>query len=171
MKIAITGHTKGIGKALFDLLSTDYECLGFSRSTGYNISAPGKILQKSTHADIFINNAYHETDQELLFELLLKNWKEDTSKTIVNINSRAHYSSVGASTYSDSKISLWESSRKYLTNRKCRIINVSPGYVDTDMVAHQRGKVNMITAKQCAEYIKWAIEQPIEIYELALWKL
>ena len=28
-----------------------------------------------------------------------------------------------------------------------------------------------ITAEQCADYIKWAIEQPIEIWDLSLWKL
>ena len=27
-----------------------------------------------------------------------------------------------------------------------------------------------ITAEQCAEYIKWAVEQPIEIYNLDLWE-
>ena len=35
MKIAITGHTKGIGKAIADLYPN---VIGFSRSNGYDIS-------------------------------------------------------------------------------------------------------------------------------------
>ena len=37
MKIAITGHTKGIGKHLYDNLSLAYEVKGFSKSEGYDI--------------------------------------------------------------------------------------------------------------------------------------
>ena len=37
-KIAITGHTRGIGKALTERLDQDnYEVKGFSQSTGYNL--------------------------------------------------------------------------------------------------------------------------------------
>ena len=37
MKISITGHSKGIGKACFDLLSKEHNVVGFSRSNGFNI--------------------------------------------------------------------------------------------------------------------------------------
>ena len=40
MKIAITGHTKGIGKAIADLYPN---VIGFSRSKGYDISVLDKI--------------------------------------------------------------------------------------------------------------------------------
>ena len=43
MKIAITGHTKGIGKACFDLFNTDNNCIGFSRSNGFDISVNGVV--------------------------------------------------------------------------------------------------------------------------------
>jgi short-subunit dehydrogenase len=42
MKIAITGHTKGIGKAIAGLYYTD-EVVGFSRSNGYDISKPEDV--------------------------------------------------------------------------------------------------------------------------------
>ena len=39
-KIAITGHTKGIGKAIADLYSKkNYEVIGLSRSNGYDMSS------------------------------------------------------------------------------------------------------------------------------------
>lgn len=35
MKYAVTGHTLGIGKAIYEELSPN--CIGFSKSTGYDI--------------------------------------------------------------------------------------------------------------------------------------
>ena len=56
---AITGHTKGIGKAISDKLSLSYNIIGFSRSNGFDISIDqGKIIKESQGADIFINNAF-----------------------------------------------------------------------------------------------------------------
>ena len=72
MKIAITGHTKGLGKHLFDSLSQKHDTIGFSRSNGYDIKDPKnreKIIEESKECDILINlvhNYYHQTDQ--LFE-------------------------------------------------------------------------------------------------------
>ena len=40
MNIALTGHSKGLGKALFEFLSQKHEITGFSRSNGYDIKSP-----------------------------------------------------------------------------------------------------------------------------------
>ena len=72
MKIALTGHSNGLGQALFEFLSQKYEVIGFSRSNGYDIknnSDREKIIKESKDCDIFINlvhNYYHQAD--LLFE-------------------------------------------------------------------------------------------------------
>ena len=91
MKIAITGHSKGLGKALFEFLSQKHKIIGFSRSNGYDIKSPGdrkKIIKESKDCDVFINlvhNYYHQTD--LLFELH-KSWK-GLQKYIINIGTSA----------------------------------------------------------------------------------
>tara|TARA_Y100000296_G_C5112560_1_gene225947 strand:+ start:221 stop:703 length:483 start_codon:yes stop_codon:yes gene_type:complete len=91
MKIAITGHTKSLGKALFEFLSQKHEIIGFSRSNGYDIKSPfdrKKIIKESKDCDIFINlvhNYYHQTD--LLLELH-KSWK-GLQKYIINIGTSA----------------------------------------------------------------------------------
>lgn len=57
MKIAITGHTKRIGKAIYDAFPNS---LGFSKSTGYDINnkdSRAKIVQAISDCDIFVNNA------------------------------------------------------------------------------------------------------------------
>ena len=38
MKVALTGHTSGIGKAIYDIMSIDNEMVCFSRKNGYDIS-------------------------------------------------------------------------------------------------------------------------------------
>jgi nucleoside-diphosphate-sugar epimerase len=89
MKIAITGHTKGLGAELVKLLEPDHEIVGFSRSNGYDIEQPGvidKIVENVKDCDMFINNAkcfWHQTD---MFSTLLLDWAHK-KKRIVNIGS------------------------------------------------------------------------------------
>jgi NADP-dependent 3-hydroxy acid dehydrogenase YdfG len=71
MKIAITGHKKGIGKAFADQLSDrGHEIVGISRSDGENIRRTVHTASIIEPCDLFINNAisfYAQT--ELLFEV------------------------------------------------------------------------------------------------------
>ena len=92
MKIAITGHTKGIGKSLYDKFEGQgHTVIGFSASTGFDIGDPitiKEILDFSLDCDIFINNAYHPTGQTLLLKAFLSSWN-GTDKLIINICSKS----------------------------------------------------------------------------------
>ena len=90
MKIAITGHTKGIGKACADLLGQEHEIVGLSRSNGFDIQQTNMCAMKIVPCDVFINNAYISVFQSRLFEVVFKHWK-DNPKTIINLGSRASY--------------------------------------------------------------------------------
>ena len=88
MKIAITGHTQGIGKCAFERLSPNI--IGFSKSTGYDITKFNdrkRIIEESKDCDIFINNANAGFGQTLLFLELFEEW-QNTDKTIINVGSR-----------------------------------------------------------------------------------
>ena len=71
MKIAITGHTKNIGKAFAEQLAEKgHEIVGISRSDGENIRRTAHTASLIEPCDLFINNAqsfYAQT--ELLFEV------------------------------------------------------------------------------------------------------
>jgi short-subunit dehydrogenase len=73
MKIAITGHTSGIGKGMYDhFLNQNHEVFGLSRSNGFDISKNTKeIVEISEECDLFINNAY-SGDSQLKLLMLLK---------------------------------------------------------------------------------------------------
>ena len=71
MKIAITGHKKGIGKAFAEqLTSRGHEIVGISRSDGENIRRTAHTASLIEPCDMLINNAFSFYAQtELLFEV------------------------------------------------------------------------------------------------------
>lgn len=173
MKIAITGHTKGIGKAIADLYT---DVVGFSRSNGYDITMIGniaRIVAESADCDVFVNNAYHDFAQCDLLEGMFEQWKDDPTKTIVNIISRARYGRGKAKFYGQTKMELYNKAKNMMFDpaKRCRIININPGYVKTDMVAHVPESVKMLTPEQLADMIKWCLDQPlgVEVGELSVW--
>lgn len=88
MKYAITGHTQGIGKSLFNRLSPN--CLGFSKSSGYDITKKVdrlNIIRQVKDCDVFINNASDGLGQTLMLTDLFYEWK-DLARVIINVGSR-----------------------------------------------------------------------------------
>jgi len=87
MKIAITGHSAGIGQALakqYELRG--HEIIGLSKRNGHNIRNIPKIADLIEPCDMFVNNAqagYAQT--ELLFEMS-RRW-QGTNKHIMIISS------------------------------------------------------------------------------------
>jgi len=74
MKIAITGHTSGFGKTVYDRCShLQVACVGFSRTNGYDITdahARRQIVHMSQDCDVFINNAYDGYGQiDMLYDI------------------------------------------------------------------------------------------------------
>ena len=72
MKIAITGHTAGIGQALANEYElAGHDVVGLSQREGNNIRNTPKICDQIEPCDVFVNNAqagYAQT--ELLFEMV-----------------------------------------------------------------------------------------------------
>jgi NADP-dependent 3-hydroxy acid dehydrogenase YdfG len=86
VKIAITGHTAGIGKALAEIYaSLGHEIVGLSKREGNNIRNIPKICDQIESCDMFVNNAQADFIQtELLFEMA-RRW-ENSGKHIIVIS-------------------------------------------------------------------------------------
>ena len=139
MKIAITGHTSGIGKALFDYF-VSYAPMGFSRSNGHNINHVEdrkKIVNQCAECDIFINNAYSDgvNSQLYLLQEMHNAWK-GKDKLIINISSRV----TDFVLPSGSREQLYQTHKtdqdKFCLGkvRNPQIFNLKPGLVDTPRV-------------------------------------
>jgi NADP-dependent 3-hydroxy acid dehydrogenase YdfG len=86
-KIAITGHSNGLGKALFEKFKDHNFCIGFDLTNGYDISKDSlKIIEQSIDCDIFINNAYcYDFQVEVAKKWFLAH--QNQNHTIINISS------------------------------------------------------------------------------------
>lgn len=86
MKIAITGHTAGIGQALTKVYEQQgHQVVGLSRRNGFNIRSIPKVAAEIEPCDVFISNAQVGFAQtELLFEMV-KRW-QGTGKHIILIS-------------------------------------------------------------------------------------
>lgn len=84
-KIAITGHSAGIGQALSKIYeSQGHEIVGLSRRNGYNIRSIPKLLSMIDPCDIFVNNAQVGFAQTELLFAVYETWQQK-NKTIINI--------------------------------------------------------------------------------------
>lgn len=90
MKIAITGHKRGIGRAFHtQLASLGHNIIGISRSDGENIRRTAHTASIIEPCDMLINNAvslYAQT--ELLFEIWHRWQSSDQVHHIWNISTR-----------------------------------------------------------------------------------
>ena len=138
MKIAITGHTAGIGQALAKQYQLDtHQVVGLSRREGNNIRNIPKICDQIEPCDVFINNAqagYAQT--ELLFEMC-KRWA-NTKKHIVVISTMLTQDPISILpgldmlAYHQQKVTLEEMVKQLRYQRLgVNITIVRPGYIAT----------------------------------------
>lgn len=133
MKIAITGHTKGIGEAIASLFP---DPMGFSRSNGYDITSRidrNRIYSEIHDCDVFVNNAMQDFAQtELLFELW-EQWRSK-NKMIVNIGSVSSnyvYGRLPHINYSVQKAALDHASTLMaMAHFPCKVTNIKPAFVN-----------------------------------------
>ena len=158
MKVAITGHTRGIGKKISEYFSSlGYEIVGLSRSTGCDLKIEENkqsAIQKIIECDIFVNCAFVSIEKtysqhsyvpiEMLFEVH-KAWKGDPEKKIFVISSSTHLSltmanDYGYAGYQVHKMSL--DNATFLLSRTHRypmLHLLKPGRVDTDLAKKRMG--------------------------------
>lgn len=115
-KIIITGHTKGLGKAIYDKFTQEScrEIIGMSRSNGYDIEKDfDKIVEESKGAELFINNAYRDKQQLKLFNAL----KDKVDMMVVMGSVSRHYPELVPTDYVQDKQQLAEA---------CRLESIKP---------------------------------------------
>lgn len=168
MKVAITGHTGGIGRAIADAFrERGHEVVGLSRSTGYDLARPERIVDAAEDCDVLVNNRHQYDDDSQLRVLFLmaERWR-GRDRLIVNLGSRAGecYVQGRVDPYSIYKHAL-DAACEQLTSRPDqlpRVVNVRPGFVDTDSVkGHRAFKLG---PPDVARVVMWIVEQPPHVH-------
>jgi len=157
MKFAITGHTQGLGAAIVNQLSYGHSIVGFSKSTGYDISNAADrklIIEHSLDCHVFVNNAHAGYAQtELLYELW-DTWKKQ-DKLIVNIGSNTTDSiKPFPHKYVAEKIALEKASEQLANlNMPCKVSLYKFGWIGTERVLKNYNPDNYILVNDAAEII------------------
>jgi NAD(P)-dependent dehydrogenase (short-subunit alcohol dehydrogenase family) len=115
-KIIITGHTHGIGKAIYDKFTeiSCHEIIGMSRSNGYNIDKDfDKIVAEAEGCELFINNAYRDQQQTKLVNAL----KDKVGMMVVMGSVSRFYPELIPTDYVHDKQALAEA---------CRLVSLNP---------------------------------------------
>jgi len=167
MKIAITGHTSGFGKALHEFYP---QAMGFSRTNGYDLLKRENIrrmIDETQDCDIFINNAFPaisadssegmSTQLNILYDVY-KSWQDQPDRLIINI---------GSNTSDGIKKKFWPyAAAKAALDKGCEqlgyledgpgVSNIRFGYIDMPHVhefAPRERKINLSLAVNTVEYV------------------
>ena len=155
MKIAITGHTAGIGQAFTKILeSRGHEIMGISRRTGENIRRTEHTANLIESCDMFINNAQTLYAQTELLYAVWQRWQGKERKYIWNISTQMTEHPINStpggqddltmSQYRNQKLALEEASRQLkFKNQWPQISIIRPGGVATQEQFDNTNKANV----------------------------
>jgi len=176
MKIAITGHTKGIGKSIIDYLSShSYEVTGYSRSNGWNIDEYVKCADEISNYDCFINNAYSFSNgyaqSELLREVWRK-WRGNSNKFIICLGSYGtDFVQNRDHPYTIHKHALDQTIKQLRSaDQFPKISNIRPSYVDVGRLSHMNvEKINPVNLGKLIDFVL-TNRQDFQILDISLTK-
>lgn len=140
MKILLTG-SQGLALGIAKNLSA-HQVISVSRRTGHNINQISVWGHQFLDCDMAINCAYDGFGQVSVLEFFYNNWKNNSSKTIINIGSSVILTPRSETEkdqeywpYRLHKQTLEQAWTKMLTCA-CNIKLINPGPIDTDMMKH-----------------------------------
>jgi NAD(P)-dependent dehydrogenase (short-subunit alcohol dehydrogenase family) len=142
----ITGHTRGIGRAIFDLLTKEgYECVGLSQSTGDDVvEKEDVIVDMIKDFDYVVLNAYARHSQlEMLKKIVARYSNSDKRVAVITSTSGtpecADEDEAGGEDYREYKefkrelIGYIGQIQQTLVDKPLHIFDVCPDTVYTDM--------------------------------------
>jgi len=169
MKIAITGHSAGIGQALAKQYEhRGHEIVGLSTRYGDNIKNIYKVADKIEPCNVFINNAQAGFAQTELAWEVYRRWENKENHAIINISSMITSQLQVTSDiqeYRIQKLALEETHRQMLSNGTWpRVCLVKPGTVKTATT------LSGVDVDKWAETLVNILEQegPTQVHEISL---
>ena len=133
--VKITGRSTGLAKEVIASLSE----LGFV-VRGYGVgdidlNNTPSVVETVRDADVFINNANYRFSQTEILNELFKVWRDDPTKHIINISSRAAQPNISKGyLYAAQKAALEHMANNliYNSDRMCKISTITLGLLNGD---------------------------------------
>lgn len=181
-RIFITGHTRGIGKAVFDLYkSKNYLCYGVSKSTGLDIDKDCDVIVKQmANFKYIVLNAYAKDSQLKMLKEIISNYQHD-EKHVAVITSTSGTSAGMDRSFKEQEynwycknkkelIEFIEKSQQDLYDKPIQIYDICPDTVKTDMSEGLWEEYPKLLAEEVAECVEMCFTKKFNINKIVLQK-
>ena len=185
-KIAIIGHTRGIGKAIADLYTNKkYNVVGLSRSNGFDlVHDQEKILEKIEDCGLVVLNAHSLRGQLTLLKRIYGQHSFDKMQVAVitstsglddepDLHQFKLWDKFEYSQYCEIKKELIEyisELQEELLNKPLSVYDICPDVVDTDMTKGLWDNLPKLTAQEVADSVRYCFESTFNVNKIVLQK-
>jgi short-subunit dehydrogenase len=185
-KIAIVGHTRGIGKAIADLYKKKkYEVIGMSRSNGFDIiHDQEKIIENIEGCHLVVLNAHADRGQLNLLKRIYGLYAYDKMKVAVitstsGLDEEPDYSQfqiwdkfkyVQYCEIKKELIEYIEELQHELISKQLSVYDVCPDVVDTDMIKGLWQDLPKLTAHEVADAVRYCFESTYNVNKVVIQK-
>jgi|TARA_R110000751_G_scaffold224146_1_gene326276 short-subunit dehydrogenase len=181
-KIAIIGHTKGIGRAIANLYQKkNYEVVGLSSSNGYDLQCSQvEIMEQLDRCQLIVINAYVGKSQMTLLKRIYGKYLFENKKVAVITSTSG--TPIGADEELDNPeyvdycknkktlIGYIEELQQELLNKPLSVYDVCPDVVDTDMTKGLWEDLPKLKAEEVAEAVRYCFESTFNVNKIVIQK-
>jgi len=185
-KIAVIGHTRGIGKATYDLYrKKKYKVVGMSKSNGFDIiHDQDKILEQIQDCSLVVLNAHADRGQLNLLKKIYGRHAFDKMKVAVitstsgieeepDYNQFKIWDKFEYVQYCEIKkelIGYISELQDELLSKPLSVYDVCPDVVDTDMTKGLWEDLPKLTANEVAEAVRYCFESTFNVNKIVIQK-
>jgi len=181
-KIAVIGHTKGIGKAITKLYKKKgFEVVGLSRSNGYDIENNQEgIIEKLRDCNLVVVNAYAGRGQYELLKRIYSAFHHHYKKiAVITSTSGTPQGKDQEDISADYNEYCWHKEHliKYVSelqeelfNKPLSVYDICPDVVDTDMIKGMWQGLPKLKASEVAEAVQYCFESSFNVNKLVMQK-
>ena len=181
-KILITGHTRGIGKAIFNLFKEKgFACKGVSKSTGYDIeNDTDRIVDMVKSFGYVVLNAYKHDSQTIMLKKIIEKY-QNFNKKIAVITSTSGTSAGEDENFNEpdyveycqhkkNLIDCISNAQQELIKKPLSIFDICPDVVDTDMTEGLWEEWPKLKADEVAECVWLCFNKTYNINKIVIQK-
>ena len=181
-KIAIVGHTRGIGKAIADLYQKkNYTVVGLSSSNGYDLQCSQvEIMEQLDDCQLIVLNAYVGRGQMTLLKRIYGKFVfEDKKVAVITSTSGTPMGEDEElldpeyAEYCKNKkilIEYIEQLQQELLNRPLSVYDICPDVVDTDMTKGLWEDLPKLRANEVADAVRYCFESTFNVNKIVMQK-